>query len=177
MDLLLVRKLSHFILLSPGEIALLEDLQSARLAVRRHREIVSAGRRYDTLFVLLEGFAVRCRVVGNAARQILNIALPGDFIGFPGCFFESALYSVAALTDTTVSRIPYVRLVALFDNHPRLAAKIFWSFSCEAAMYAEHLVDLGRRSALERVAHFPGAARPTAQRLPPRRVGRRASQD
>ena len=68
MDLLLVRKLSHFILLSPGEIALLEDLQSARLAVRRHREIVSAGRRYDTLFVLLEGFAVRCRVVGNAAR-------------------------------------------------------------------------------------------------------------
>src|SRR5271169_5795597 len=29
-----------------------------------------------------------------------------------------------------------------------------WSFSCEAAMYAEHLIDVGRRSALERVAHF-----------------------
>jgi CRP-like cAMP-binding protein len=45
-------------------------------------------------------------------------------------------------------------LVTLFDAHPRLAAKIFWSFSGEAAMYAEHLIDLGRRSALERVAHF-----------------------
>ncbi|MBV9200841.1 MAG: Crp/Fnr family transcriptional regulator [Alphaproteobacteria bacterium] len=154
MDSLLVRKLSHFVPLLPAEIELLKDMQSAELAVRRHREIVSEGRRYDTLFVLLDGFAARSRVVGNGGRQILNIVLPGDFIGFPGCFFESALYSVSALTKATVSRIPHARLVALFDTYPRLAAKIFWSFSCEAAMYAEHLVDLGRRSALERVAHF-----------------------
>jgi CRP-like cAMP-binding protein len=32
--------------------------------------------------------------------------------------------------------------------------KLFWWFSCESAIYAEHLVDLGRRSAIERVAHF-----------------------
>src|SRR4029077_17047291 len=42
----------------------------------------------------------------------------------------------------------------LFQNHPRLAAALFCSFSCEAAMYAEHLIDVGRRSARERVAHF-----------------------
>src|SRR5205085_4814309 len=28
------------------------------------------------------------------------------------------------------------------------------TFSCETAMYAEHLIDVGRRSAIERVAHF-----------------------
>jgi len=38
----------------------------------------------------------------------------------------------------------------LFRTHPRLAAK----FSCEAAIYAEHLIAIGRRSAFERVAHF-----------------------
>jgi CRP-like cAMP-binding protein len=32
--------------------------------------------------------------------------------------------------------------------------KIFWSFSCESAIYAEHIVNIGRRSALERIAHF-----------------------
>jgi CRP-like cAMP-binding protein len=154
MDLPLVQKLSHFVPLSPAEISLLEDLQSGRRSVRRHREIVSEGRKYDELLVLLDGFAVRCRVLRNGGRQVLNVSLPGDFLGFPGCFFESALYSVTAITDTVLSPIPYARLVALFDTCPRLATKIFWSFSCEAAMFAEHLIDLGRRSALERVAHF-----------------------
>ena len=150
----LVRKLAHFVPLTPDEIIVLRDLQSDRRCVRRHRDIVSVGRRYDTIFVLVEGFAVRCRVLRNGGRQILNIALPGDFIGFPGAFFESALYSVTALTDTVLSPIPHAHLLSLFDSYPRLAAKIFWSFACETAMYTEHLIDVGRRSALERVAHF-----------------------
>jgi len=42
----------------------------------------------------------------------------------------------------------------MIGSHPRLITKIFWSISCESTIYAEHLIDLGRRSALERVAHF-----------------------
>src|SRR5207248_7609002 len=102
MDLPLVQKLSHFVPLSAAEISLLEDLQSDRRSVRRHREIVSEGQKYDALLVLLDGFAVRCRVLRNGGRQVLNVSLPGDFLGFPGCFFESALYSVTAITDTVL---------------------------------------------------------------------------
>jgi CRP-like cAMP-binding protein len=84
----------------------------------------------------------------------LNILLPGDFIGFPGCLFENALYGVTALTDVVIGPVPFAVLIGLFDRYPRLAATIFWSFACEAAIYAEHLVDIGRRTALGRVAHF-----------------------
>jgi CRP-like cAMP-binding protein len=93
-------------------------------------------------------------VLRDGRRQVLNIALPGDFIGFPASFFETALYSITALSDATVSWVPFARLFGLFQEHPRLAAVLFCSFSCEAAMYAEHLIDVGRRSARERVAHF-----------------------
>jgi CRP-like cAMP-binding protein len=150
----LIRKLAKFAELSADELAVLEHLQSTTRLVRRNREIVSEGRNYDTLFVLREGFALRCRILHDGRRQVLNIALPGDFVGFPACFFESALYSIPALTDCVISPIPFAMLVGLFDRHPRLAATIFWSFACEAAMYAEHLIDVGRRSAVERVAHF-----------------------
>ena len=150
----LTRKLASFVELSPDEIEVLENLQSTTRLVRRNREIVSEGRNYDTLFVLLDGIALRTRILRDGRRQVLNIALPGDFIGFPGCFFESALYSIPALSDCVISPIPFAILVGLFDRQPRLAATIFWSFACEAAMYAEHLIDVGRRSALERVAHF-----------------------
>jgi CRP-like cAMP-binding protein len=103
---------------------------------------------------LVEGIAIRYRVLRDGRRQILNIALPGDFVGFPACFFDTALYSITALTDAVVSSVPFARLFRLFQEHPRVGAAIFWIFSCEAAMYAERLIDIGRRSALERVAHF-----------------------
>ena len=140
--------------LSADEITVLRDLQSVTRLVGRNREIIAEGRKYDGLLVLFEGVSIRYRVLHDGRRQILNITLPGDFIGFPGCFFKNALYSIAALTDCVVSSIPFAQLLGFFETYPRLAASIFWSFSCEAAMYAEHLIDVGRRSALERVAHF-----------------------
>lgn len=150
----LTRKLAWFAELSQDEVGMVERLPAASRLVRRNREIVTEGRHYDSLFVLLEGVAIRYRVLHDGRRQVLNIALPGDFVGFPACFFETALYSITALTDTMLAPVPFARLMALFEQCPRLAATIFWSFGCEAAMYAEHLIDVGRRSALERVAHF-----------------------
>ena len=150
----LSRKLARFTALSAADLASIDGLQSPPTPVRRNREIVSEGRRYEELFVLQEGFAVRYRILRDGRRQVLDIVLPGDFIGFPGCFFERALYSISALSDTAVSRLPFDQLLHVFERQPRIAAAIFWSFAREAAMFAEHLIDVGRRSALERVAHF-----------------------
>src|SRR5262249_11668219 len=150
----LTTKLARSLSLSAQEMAVLAELQVPMRPIRRHREIVTEGRKYQEVFVLLQGIAIRYRVSHDGRRQILNIVLPGDFIGFPACFFESALFSVSALTDAQVSVIPMSRLLALFGRHPRLAAILLWQFSCEAAMYAEHLIDLGRRSAGERGARF-----------------------
>lgn len=150
----LTHKLGRLIRLSPDEAAVLHNLQSATRLVRHNREIITQGRKYDALLVMIEGISVRYRILHDGRRQVLNIALPGDFIGFPACFFENAPYSIDALTDTVVAPIPFVALAGLFERQPRLAAAIFWSFSSEAAIYIEHLTDVGRRSALERVAHF-----------------------
>lgn len=153
-NLPLTQRLSRLISLSPAESDVLAELQASPRPVARGREMVLEGRKYDGLMVLLDGVALRYRVLQDGRRQVLNIILPGDFVGFPGCFFESALYSIAALGDCVVSPVSFSRLLGLFQTHPRLGAVIFWSLSCETAMYAEHLIGVGRRSALERVAHF-----------------------
>jgi CRP-like cAMP-binding protein len=150
----LTHKLAHLASLSAAEIDVLREFQSAPRHVERNREVVVEGRRYDCLWVLLDGVAQRYRVLQDGRRQILNLILPGDFIGFPGCFFENALYSIGTLGECTLSPVPFARFLGLSATHPRLAAILFWSLSCEAAMYAEHLIGVGRRSALERVAHF-----------------------
>lgn len=150
----LTRKLSRLVELSPAETEVLRELQSHGRRVARGREMVVEGRKYDELLILLDGVALRYRLLNDGRRQVLNIVLPGEFIGFPGCFFEGALYSISALSDCVVSPVPFACFLRLSETHPRLGAAIFWSLSCETAMYAEHLIGVGRRSALERVAHF-----------------------
>jgi CRP-like cAMP-binding protein len=148
------RKLSRLVALSCAEAAAVEDLQSNTRAVRHNREIVSQGRRYDGLLVMLDGIALRYRILRDGRRQVLNIALPGDLIGFPACFFERAPYAVSALTDTVLSCVPFRLLAGLFETQPRLGAAVFCLCASEAAIHIEHLTDVGRRTALERVAHF-----------------------
>ncbi len=150
----LVQRLARFVSLSSAEIEVLEELQSTTRVVRHNREIITQGRRYGGLLVTIEGISVRYRILRDGRRQVLDIALPGDLIGFPACFFDSAPYSISALTDTVLACIPLPVLGSLFKTQPRLATAIFWSFASEAAIYIEHLTDVGRRSALERVAHF-----------------------
>ena len=150
----LTDRLAQFIPLGVDEVSLLSELQSGSRAFRRGQDVIVEGRRYRTLFVVTEGFAIRYRILRDGRRHVLNVVLPGDIAGVPGCFFDSALYSVRALTELSAAPVPLARVMDLFHTHPRLAAKLFLLFSCEAAIYAEHLITIGRRTALERVAHF-----------------------
>lgn len=45
-------------------------------------------------------------------------------------------------------------MLQLFSDFPRLAAAILWATSRDEAMIVEHLVSIGRRTAIERTAHF-----------------------
>jgi len=149
-----VSRLAQLVPVSPDEAAILCELQASPRTVQRHRDIITEGRSYSSLFIIMEGNAIRYRILHDGRRQIVNIVLPGDIVGALGYFMESSLYSTKALTEVLVATIPFTRLNALSESHPRLVTKIFWWFSCESTIYAEHLVDLGRRTALERVAHF-----------------------
>ena len=137
-----------------AEAVVLLDLKAVSRTIRPGQEIVSEGKRCTSVFLITEGIAIRYRILRDGQRQILSFVLPGDFAGGRSCFFETALYSIKALTPTVVSPIPLPRLIGLFDTHPGLAAKLFGLFACEPAILAEHLITVGRRSALERVAHF-----------------------
>ena len=147
-------RLSQYVPLSSAEIPLLLELQSGNRSICRGREIITEGRPCRTFFIVTAGVLIRYRVLRDGRRQVVSLVIPGDIAGVPGCFFENALYSVRTLTDAVVSPVPFARVLRLFHTHPQLAAKICWSFTYEAAIYAEHLITVARRSALERVAHF-----------------------
>ncbi len=150
----LVQKLSSYLALTTAEVAYLNSLHEPTRKIQRHREIIIAGRHYDCLFILCSGVVSRYKVLPDGKRQVLNLGLPGDFIGVPACLFDVAVNSVSTLTDVVLSPVSFEKLPCLFAQFPRLGAALFWCTACDAAMYGEHLVDLGRRSAYERLAHL-----------------------
>ena len=53
------------------------------------------------------------------------------------------------MTEVTAAQI-----MAAFEQAPRLGIAFLWAASRDEAMVVEHLVNIGRRSALVRTAHF-----------------------
>lgn len=150
----LLAKLARFVDLTEREKTYLRDAQRDFMTVRAGADIVTAGQQYRCIYVLNEGMAIRYKILKDGRRQVLNLILPGDFIGFPGTLFDPSLYSIAGLGETVVCAIPFKEVFDLFRRHPRLGAAFFWLVGHEAALFAEHLVGVGRRSAYERVAHL-----------------------
>jgi CRP-like cAMP-binding protein len=150
----LIAKIERFVALTPVEKAFLEAMQDEFVRMRPGADIVSAGHRYRCFFVLNQGMAIRYKVLHDGRRQVLGLILPGDVIGFPGVLFDTALYSIASLGPSIACPIPFTTVFDLFRGHPKLASALFWLVGHEAALFAEHLVGVGRQSAYERVAHL-----------------------
>ena len=150
----LLRRFNHRVPLTPDELPIVSNLGWDIRQFRRRQTVFAEGTRSQSVFFVVEGFLIRYRILRDGQRQIVDLAIPGDFTGVPSCFYHDALFTVKALTNATVAVVPLERIVGLFKTQPPLAAKIFWAFSCEMAVVAEHLVAVGRRSAEERIAHF-----------------------
>jgi CRP-like cAMP-binding protein len=100
------------------------------------------------------GLGLLLQAAPGRGRQIINFALPGDFLGLRSVLLRVADHSVASVTGIRVSSFSYPDLSEISEHFPRLHAAILWALSRDEAIVVEHLVNLGRRSASERVAHL-----------------------
>jgi CRP-like cAMP-binding protein len=146
-------RVARFVRLPPDEAAMLRKLQSPARTIQRGRKFVAQGKKCEEVFIIMAGVGIRYRVLNDGRRQITRFIIPGDI---EGCNVPvgNALFSTMALTEMVVVPVSHSSLSKFFEAKPRLQAKILMSFFCDASIDAERLIDLGRRSALERIAHF-----------------------
>jgi CRP-like cAMP-binding protein len=72
----------------------------------------------------------------------------------PGCFLDRAANSVIAVSDMTLEVCSLESFVALCRRQPKFALILTWLAAQEAAVYAERVIDVGRRTPTERLAHL-----------------------
>jgi CRP-like cAMP-binding protein len=149
-----VARLSRLMKLSAADLRSLELITESERLIKRRKDLVVVGNEYRNLCFVKDGYAIRYKLLRNGKRQILNVILPGDVIGFPVSFFDRSIYSVVAVSDLTYNVCPLDSYARLCYELPQFGLALSWLAAHEAAIYAEHILDLGRRTPLERLAHF-----------------------
>jgi CRP-like cAMP-binding protein len=153
-DSVLARKLNTFLPLTRQELDCLADIQSAPVKMKRGQELVQEGQTGHQAFVLQAGWACSYKSLSDGGRQIISFPIAGDCVGLRSVLLRTADHSFLALTDAVVSTVEPGHIMRCVTEFPRLGVALLWAASRDEAMVVEHLVSVGRRSAIERTAHF-----------------------
>lgn len=149
-----LRALPHFRPFTAGELKFVSSFKQGELAAAAGTTILSEGSHSAHLFSLLSGWAFRYKTLPDGRRQILNYVLPGDLVGLQGSVMGDMDHSIEALTSVVFCIFQRDKLPSLYQGHPGLAFDITWLASREERMLDDHLLSIGRRSALERAAYL-----------------------
>jgi CRP-like cAMP-binding protein len=150
----LARKLGAFVALSDEDLDMLDRLHKRRRSFAAGVDMVHQGQVDQSAYILAKGWVCSYKLLPNGKRQIVDFQIPGDFLGLRSVLFRTADHNIEPVTMVEASEVIITDLLDAFATTPRLATAVLWAASRDEAMVVEHLVGIGRRNALERMAHY-----------------------
>lgn len=121
---------------------------------REKRVILDARAAQGDVHVLCIGWACQFVRLADGRRQILSVLLPGDLFPAASLFGGDARHAVQSLTGVAYARLCGATLKARLLADPRVLESYARHCVAEIGFKDEMLIDLGRRSAEERIAHL-----------------------
>lgn len=142
--------------LGPQDVQFLESLEDRPVVYPRNSNVWHEGSEANSFYVLRSGWAYSSRILQNGNRQILDLFLPGDVIGLREYAYKHRLNSVHTVTDAELCAFPKSQLQTVFATSG-LLGQLFFALAAQGqAILLERIINLGRRSARQRVAHLLG---------------------
>lgn len=147
-----LRPQAYFRQFSESELKFILVMKNAHLTLAPKAEVIEVGEVGGSLFTLYEGWAIRYKTLPDKSRQILDVLLPGDFIGMESHILGYTAHSVRALTPVSLCVLRGRSLTQLFQGHAE------WGLSLLRWLVEDQRRDdswrtiLGRLDATQRVA-------------------------
>lgn len=153
-DSCIVKHFSHFQTLTPSEIELLTTLEQDPVRFPKHTVVWNERDEESHFYTVKSGWACAYHNLEDGSRQILDVFVPGDIIGLRECAFRHRLVSLVTLTEAELCPFPQERLGLVFAQSTRLSNLFFVISAADQAILLQRLINLGRRNALHKLAHF-----------------------
>jgi CRP-like cAMP-binding protein len=135
------------------ELEFIKQFKTDEFHLQAGTTFLQQGSSSEHLFTVLRGWAFRYKTLEDGRRQILNYALPADLVGLQGSLLNHMEHSVEALTELVLCVFPRSKLWELYSKFPSLAFDITWLAAREEQLLDAGLLNVGRRTALERTAY------------------------
>lgn len=129
-------------------IAYQDQTIAARRAICRENETL------DGVPFICKGWAATAVALSDGRRQILSFLLPGDIVSAILIFDPVSRCSIEAVTELQVRTLARDDIKAALLRHPDLMDMISDIRDHEVARAAQLSIDLGRRTAIERIAQL-----------------------
>jgi CRP-like cAMP-binding protein len=138
--------------LKPRADDITADMQAQDFTVPARRSIWRAHETIDGVPIICQGWAATSTALTDGRRQILSFVLPGEIVSASFVFDSTCQTSLEAVTDVRYRMFNRAGLRAVIGHDPTLLATLSTLWAEESARADELAIDLGQRSAEERIA-------------------------
>lgn len=150
----MLRKLRLWGHLNAREEEALLDLPHHIVTTDRLQTLVTDGDVVSHAWLILSGFCVRFKIVGDGGRQILSIHMVGDLLDLQNAILGVADHGIQTLTRCEMARIPLAAIKTLTDVEPNIKDILWFDTLVDGSIHREWVANVGRRSGKTRVAHL-----------------------
>lgn len=149
-----VEKLNGVSPLSEDAIAALGKATAAPRNYGAKHDLIREGDRPGPVFVVLEGWVCRNKILPNGKRQILAYLMPGDNCDLHVGLLAEMDHNIQTITPALVATVDRVVMDAMFERHPTIAKAMYLSQLIDEGTMRAWITSMGRRASIERVAHL-----------------------
>jgi CRP-like cAMP-binding protein len=150
-----IAKLAMLAPLTEAEKEVLAEAASRTVTISADQDIVREGETSGECRVLLDGWSARYKLLPEGKRQIVAFGLPGDVLDLDAFVTGTAMdHTVTTLCPCTLAVVPHATMREIVSAHPGVAQALWRNTLLDAAVYREWVVNVGRRSAHQRIAHL-----------------------
>ena len=149
-----VNRLTSRSALTDEEVSALLGLSGQLKEIAAHIDFVRLGEHVDHSCLVVDGLVGRFGQNKEGGRQITCLHIPGDMGDLPSVVSPKAGWGLAALTKTTILRIPHADLRRVAAEHPGIAEAFWRDCVADGSLFSEWVVNVGRRDASSRLAHL-----------------------
>ncbi|OAN67105.1 Crp/Fnr family transcriptional regulator [Sphingomonas sp. TDK1] len=149
-----IDKLSGFGALSQPDVDVLAAATSRPRKVAARTDLIREGDRPGPVFVMLEGWACRYKILPSGTRQVLAYLMPGDSCDLHVGLLDEMDHGIQTITPSVVATIDRPQMDMILDNHRAVAKAIYLAQLVDEGTMRAWITSMGRRSSIERVAHL-----------------------
>jgi CRP-like cAMP-binding protein len=151
----LLRRLEEYTELSTEAreaLAILSAKPPVRIGARR--DLIRQGATPRYVYLISQGWACRYKSLPDGRRQIVDFLIPGDLCDLNIYILSRIDHSIGAITVLDVIEIPREELETITETHPQITRALWWQELVSKSCHREWIVNVGARSAMERLAHL-----------------------